>query len=399
MFFFRKLFLWVLALGLVEATFAHNPDTVLEKNISFIENKGQWEEEVLFKLAYQNSTLFFERNGVTHVLIDPKGLEEIQSSKFTRKPISTTLNAHAYRLSFRNALPSPQINGIHKKSYYHNYYLGNDPTRWKSEVPLYQSIEYQELYQGISLHYFEQDHLLKYEFEIAPHANPKQIKMVYEGDVKLTIQGGMLFIKTSVGEVREMQPYAYQLDNQGNKKEISCRFKLQKNSVTFELGDYDPTQTLIIDPTLVFSTYTGSYSDNWGFTATYDSDGNMYGAGIANSTGYPLSLGAYQTFYAGYWDIAISKFNPTGTQLLFSTYLGGAQSEMPHSLVTNHNKELYLFGTTGSSNSRSLHKPTKHNLWEVPIALPVMRSIFLKELISCLLSSIKVELNSWVRPI
>ena len=141
--------------------------------------------------------------------------------------------------------------------------------------------------------------------------------MVYEGDVKLSIKGGMLFIKTSVGEVREMQPYAYQIDNQGNKKEISCRFNLQRNSVTFELGDYDPAQKLIIDPTLIFSTYTGSTADNWGFTATYDLDGNMYGAGIANNTGYPLSLGAYQNFYAGYWDIAISKFNPTGTQLLF----------------------------------------------------------------------------------
>lgn len=350
MLFLRKLFFWVLAFCLIEAASAHDLDSVLEKNISFIENIGQWEDEVLFKLAYQNSTLFFERHGVTHVLIDPKGLEEIRNSKFTRKPVSPTLNAHAYRLSFRDALPSPKINKYHKKSYYHNYYLGNDPTRWKSEVPLYQAIEYQELYRGINLRYFEQEYLLKYEFEIAPYADPGQIKMVYEGDVKLSIKGGMLFIKTSVGEVREMQPYAYQIDNQGNKKEISCRFNLQRNSVTFELGDYDPAQKLIIDPTLIFSTYTGSTADNWGFTATYDLDGNMYGAGIANNTGYPLSLGAYQNFYAGYWDIAISKFNPTGTQLLFSTYLGGAMSEMPHSLVANHNKELYLFGTTGSSN-------------------------------------------------
>ena len=108
----------------------------------------------------------------------------------------------------------------------------------------------------------------------------------------------------------------------------------------------------MIDPTVVFSSYSGSTADNWGYTATYDSHGNLYGGGIVFGVGYPLvpALGAYQTDFAGDVDIAISKFDATGSFLHYSTYIGGTAADIPHSLYVNDNDELYIFGTTGSAD-------------------------------------------------
>jgi hypothetical protein len=109
-----------------------------------------------------------------------------------------------------------------------------------------------------------------------------------------------------------------------NKFRLACNYKLIGNTVTFEFPDgYDSSVDLIIDPVLIFSSLTGSTADNWGFTATYDSQGNAYGGGIAFSAGYPMSAGAYQTTFGGSRDIAITKYAPNGNVLLFSTYLGG----------------------------------------------------------------------------
>lgn len=116
------------------------------------------------------------------------------------------------------------------------------------------------------------------------------------------------------------------------------------------MGDYDPTLTLVIDPTVVFSSYSGSTADNWGYTATYDSHGNLYGGGIGDDIGYPVSLGAYQVDFSGIWDVTISKFDASGSFLHYATYLGGSNVDVPHSLYVNDNDELYIFGTTGSSD-------------------------------------------------
>ena len=140
------------------------------------------------------------------------------------------------------------------------------------------------------------------------------------------------------------------MDKNGKEQEVECRFVLRKNTISFQLGDYDRSKELVIDPVLIFSSYSGSSADNWGFTATYDKHGNLYGGGIAFGVGYPTQVGHhYQVDYAGgSCDVAISKFDSTGSQLYYSTYLGGIAAECPHSMFVNENDELYVFGTTGS---------------------------------------------------
>src|SRR4029453_6676962 len=129
-----------------------------------------------------------------------------------------------------------------------------------------------------------------------------------------------LVIGTSVGDLKELNPYSYQYDVKG-KKEVSCKYRLKNDIVSFDIKDYDPASTLIIDPTLIFCSFTGSTADNWGFTATYGPDGGMYGGGIVMGPGFPTSPGAFQTTFggggssgcfSGNIDIGIIKLSPDG---------------------------------------------------------------------------------------
>jgi gliding motility-associated-like protein len=197
---------------------------------------------------------------------------------------------------------------------------------------------------------------MKYDFIVSPGGNYKNIEIEYNGADDLYIENGVLYVKTTITDIIENKPFAYQIID-GEKVEVQCNFKLRKNILKFSLPNgYDKTKDLIIDPVLIFSSYSGSTADNFGFTATYDTLGQTYGAGIVFGTGYPTSTGAYDNTYNGVIsavptvDIGISKFNATGTALLYSTYIGGSGGEAPHSLVTNDAGELYVFGTTGSSN-------------------------------------------------
>ena len=168
------------------------------------------------------------------------------------------------------------------------------------------------------------------------------------------IENGVLYVKTTITDIIENKPYAYQIIN-NEKIKVECNYKLRKNILKFEFPNgYDKSNTLIIDPVLIFSTYSGSTAANYGFTATYDTLGFTYAGSIVFGTGYPTTTGAYDTTYSGLGttptDIGISKFNANGSALLYSTYIGGSGDEAPHSLVTNNAGELYIMGSTASNN-------------------------------------------------
>ncbi|HNB82279.1 MAG TPA: PKD domain-containing protein, partial [Chitinophagaceae bacterium] len=160
-------------------------------------------------------------------------------------------------------------------------------------------------------------------------------------------------------ELTEWKPYCYQ-NIEGVRKEVSCAFQLKNGQLGFQAGkEYNPDYDLIIDPTLVFCTFTGSTADNWGFTATNDTLGNFYAGGIVSGIGYPVSTGAFQLSYGGGTttsgsqfpcDVGISKFNTTGNTLLFATYLGGLDNEQPQSIIVDNNQNLCIAGRTYSNN-------------------------------------------------
>ena len=130
---------------------------------------------------------------------------------------------------------------------------------------------------------------------------------------------------------------------------MEARFAAIDDVVSFSFPKgYDKSSRLIIDPELIFSTYSGSTADNWGFTATYDDEGNLYSGGIVADTGYPVTTGVFQPDHGGEWDVGILKYDPTGKNLLWATYLGGTFSETPQSIIVNSKGELIIYGTTSS---------------------------------------------------
>lgn len=321
---------------------------------SFVENKGQWPEIVCFRSLFRGGAVYFEKNCVTYNMQNREQVEELMGRKFgvpDNRPLNPMLDMYAYRVYFAGCNEHVCVSGSGLHPEYHNYYLGNDPTHWASGVRLYDTLCYHQLYDGIDLKYYFSKSSFKYEFCVKPGIRPEQIRMQYEGTDRLRLKSGNLVIRVGEFEAVELKPYAYQLYANGARETVDCQFVLKDNQVHFHIGKYAADRALIIDPILVFCSYTGSFADNWGYTATYDKHGNLYGGGSVFEQGYPFKTGSYQIDFAGgSCDIGITKFTASGDSILFSTYLGGKRSEVPHSLVVNDNDELYVLASTSSWN-------------------------------------------------
>lgn len=333
-------------------------DSLSGNDITFIENKGQWDNRVLYKAEINGGSIYLERGGLTFDLRDQEAFSRFVGYKTlsrevrqSQPPPTGWVDHFAYRVKFSKALPNPKVTASDPQPGIYNYFLGDDPAKWASGVNRYTEVHYEGIYPGIDLLISRDVSLFKYEFHCAPGGNPDNIRMEYEGVEDLSLRYGNLYVKTPFGTVFELKPYAWQMVN-GEKKEIRCNFKLKGNVLTYDIGRYNHALPLIIDPPVrVFASYTGSTADNWGYTATYDDFGNLYDGGNVFGNGYPITTGAYQTNYAGASsDIVISKFSNTGTALVYSTYLGGSGTEVPHSLIVNALGQLFILGSSGSSN-------------------------------------------------
>lgn len=341
----KQTFIFI-CLAFVLATAVHarqSRDTLgVGTRVYFAENKGQWDSKILYQSQLHNAAIFLERNCFTIAL-----REKAPADAPFHHAIGHRM--HAYKMRFVGASTSTALKGENPDICYDNYYIGNDPSRWASHVARYLDITYDGLYPGIDLHIHSASVALKYDFILSPEADPEAIAIAYDGPDRLFIRDGNLIVSTSVGDVVELQPFAYQIIS-GDTIEIASRYRLKGHTVSFDIGPYDHRFPLIIDPTLHFSTYTGSTADNWGTTAAYDSYKNTYTAGLVFGIGYPVSTGAYDSGYSGNADIGIFKFDTSGTQRLFATYLGGLRADMPHSMYVNSFDELLIFGTTGSED-------------------------------------------------
>lgn len=320
----------------------------------FIQNKGQWAEPFLYKAPLPGGELYLEKGRLVYTFWDVQKktavLDAMHHPDGEGRVTDALVNAHGLYINFLNSSAAPGITGSDAYSHYYNYFQSPDRQRWQGGVQAYRKVNYHHLYPGIDLDFYTQDRQLKYDFVLSPGAEVQHIRLQYEGAERMWIEDGRLRVKTSVNEWIEQKPFAYQLIN-GEKRAVTCNYRLQKNVVSFELGEYDHSLPLVIDPALIFSTYSGSQKDNWGFTATYDGQGNMYGGGIVlGGNAYPSQPGSFQlNFGGGIYDVLICKFNSTGNNLLYYTYLGGDKGEAPFSLVCNAQNELYVLGVTGSS--------------------------------------------------
>ncbi|MEQ9300206.1 MAG: PKD domain-containing protein [Cyclobacteriaceae bacterium] len=314
-------------------------------NAVFIENKGQWPASVRYAADIPGGRLYFEQDGLTYAFNDQNishnHAGNLGSARLRTK--STGSEATSIKVKFENANLSSLARSGEAITQF-NYYIGNDPDRWGEGCRAYSTITYQNLYEGIDLHFYTSEKGLKYDLNLSEGADPSQIKFAYSGQVGMHIEDECLFLNTGQGTITENRPIAYQ-----QNKDVAASYRLDKNIMSFEFPQgYDPSKPLTIDPELIFSTFSGSISDNFGYTACFDDSGNLYSGGIVFGSNFPTTVGS---FYAGgHTDNLILKYDSLGENLLYATFLGGLSEEAPHSLVVDNSNELLIMGSTGSPN-------------------------------------------------
>jgi hypothetical protein len=318
--------------------------------LSFVPNVGQAAAPVQFQANSLNGTLFFTPDAVVLSLPVPdvdKPAEQPFEPLALPDRESTAVNT--LRLRFEGANSSPHLSGTDAQPGVVNYFRGNDPSRWRTDVPTYGTVIYHDLYPGIDLRYDGAGGSLKGTYTVAAGADPARIRWRYEGAEAVTLEGAELRVRLPGGNVlAERAPVAWQ-EVEGTSKPVDIAYVLAADgSVSFSLGAYDTTYPLQLDPELVYSTYLGGNGDDIVNDVATDNEGNVYIVGRTDSTHFPVS-NPYQSTHVS-TDAFITKFNPAGTALVYSTYLGGSDIEEGYSIALDSDGNVYVTGDTYSSD-------------------------------------------------
>lgn len=327
---------------------AHPPTKV-----EYVENRGQWPQQVLYKGLVNGAVVFLEQDALTWVKHE-EGVHAWMHDSHMLDPeemAARTWKGHAWRVRFDGA-SVPTMRTAERSPAYHNYFIGNDPAKWAGEVPLHGEVVYEGLWPGIDMRMYGVEGSMKYDLVIAPGADPAAIAFAYDGvDGLRTGPGGDLLVATSVGDIIEKAPLAFYADARGGT--VPCRFMIEGSTVRFHFPQgHDASRPVTIDPLLLASTLSGATgASNYGHCATYDDAGNIYVGSRSYGAGYPATVGAFQmTFGGGGTDVAVSKYNPDGSQLVYASYLGGSSGDAPHSLIVTSGGELCVFSSSSSSD-------------------------------------------------
>lgn len=339
-------------------------------NLFFIKNNGQWSDSVNYAWLGNGVNMFFCANSIVYDFFEApsstnnKELCEANSHLLTNAhslemshPKLETDKRHAIKMSFlnnTNNLSKMTLIAENKIETYFNYYLGNDKTKWKTRVPAFERLIYKNVFHNIDLIYYFVDGNLKYDYIASPGSNVNDIEMLIEGaDIHHSSDGGIDYAIT-VGSFQEESPYAYQVSKNSKKEtSVDVSFDIKNNLLRFKLGEYDSTQILVIDPTLLFATYSGDpIGAISGAGTTVMSNGNVVATGLIANSGFPPFPGAYQlnAVPGAAFNYGINIFNSTGTTLLASTYLGGNAQEYPHFVKCTETDEIVIYGFTQSGN-------------------------------------------------
>ena len=345
-------------------------------NIEFVENKGQWDSRAKFRGEIGNGAIYMTANGFRTLLYNMDDLDRITNDHHGAKPGSgysnvntrkapslpsgdlgglkpeDALRMHAFEVSFVGGGAQTVIEPDKILPGYNNYFIGKDPSKWASECKAYQGVNYRNIYPNIDIRYYTYNGQLKYDIVVHPGGDLGQVQMRYDGVDRLSLKKNQLIAATTVGDVTQPAPYSYTFDPQKGKTEVSCKYVItDANTVSFKVSGADPGATLIIDPSVVFCTFTGSRVSNWGFTATPGPGGTMFVGGIVFGDSEPWAKGPLQPAYGGgQFDVGIMKITSNGGGKVYATFLGGSDSETPHSLFSDPQGNLVVLGRTYSGN-------------------------------------------------
>ena len=380
----------------LSATFSNLP-------LAFTQNNGQWPDSILFRANAGGATMWFTKSGAYYQFtrhierpsveadpcvglcidsfaganpdqrvgpcdpsfmgdnpdprtnlganLDPRanlGAPPLAGVKDRFGHENDSLETMMIKASFVDANPDPRIAGGDKMDYKCNYFLGNDSSKWHTDVPNYDFVVFEGIYAGIDLKYYGNGRQLEYDFIVSPGADYSQINIRYEGAKSLAVnESGALVVKTDWGTVTEMPPNIYQIID-SKKSEIRGKYYLlAENAFGFRLDDsYNPAFSVTIDPALAYSTYLGGSLNQYPWDIAVDETGCAYVTGITNASDFPTTVGAYDVTYNYTSDVFVTKLNSTGNGLVYSTFLGGYQGDQGYGIAVDAAGCAYVSGTT-----------------------------------------------------
>ncbi|MFI5219077.1 MAG: SBBP repeat-containing protein [Bacteroidia bacterium] len=325
----------------------------VKKNKFYIENKGQWDKKAAYLIRTNGLDGWVLSNG--NMLLDFYEISKPQSADgnffpgiILKKPERAERTGHRIIFQWQNNEQPLLFKNARQQEGYYNYLIGNDLSKHASYVGLFGEITGYSLYPGIDMRYYSDKGSMRYDLIVRPGSDPSQIKLKITGADAIRSQNGAVFFKTSLGEIQMNDLYVYEKET---KKQVSCNWIIKNdNELIFSIGDYDKSRTLVIDP-VIFSTYLGGGNADYGYGFTIDSNGNSYITGSTMSQDFDVTPGAYQSGYGGgSLDIFITKLNPTGTSLIYSTFIGGAKGEYSFGIAVNGNGNSFITGSTYSTD-------------------------------------------------
>ncbi|HEV7398081.1 MAG TPA: SBBP repeat-containing protein, partial [Pyrinomonadaceae bacterium] len=298
--------------------------------LSFEINRGQTDGQVKFLSRGDGYKLFLTSNEAVLALTQKGSQPDVLTMRLV------AANSHP-EIEGRDLLPGKS-----------NYLIGRNPANWRNSVSTYARVYYHDVYEGIDLVYYGNQGQLEHDFIVAPGANADAIAFTFEGAQNIsTDKDGNLSVQTRSGQVTLQKPIVYQMTN-GARQEIASSYCVGRNNVSFQVGDYDQGQPLIIDPVLVYSTPLAGNSQDSGNAIAVDAAGNAYVTGETSSTNFP-AVNSIDTSLGGAKDAFVVKLNPAGA-VVYSTYLGGTGIDSGFDIAVDSANNLYVAGRTSSTD-------------------------------------------------
>jgi hypothetical protein len=317
--------------------------------LSFELNEGQTDQRVRFISHGPGYNLFLTATGAVLNLRNPiERPEKFKAPDSAEQPLKT--KTYTLQLQMIGANPAAQVAGQDELPGKVNYFVGNDPVNWHVNVPTYRKVRYEEIYPGIDLIYYGNQRDLEFDFAVDPGANPRAIKLRFEGADRMSVEpSGDLMLSIKERKLRLHKPTIYQLTDAGGRREIQGKYVIRGNEVRFSIAGVDARQSLIIDPVISYGTYLGGGRDEFASGIAVDSSGNAYIIGSTESNvDFPTTPGAFQTTGASFGNAFVSKLDPTGSSLVYSTYLSGSMSAAGTAIAVDASGNAYVTGSTTS---------------------------------------------------
>jgi len=252
------------------------------------------------------------------------------------------------RLHLAGANPHPQVVGLDRLPGVSNYFIGRDQRHWRTNVPAYARVAYRNIYLGVDLVYYGNQGRLEYDLVIAPGATPQTIRLAVAGARHMQIDGaGNIALRLAAGDLRQIKPMIYQQVN-GARHVITGHYvALVDHTIGFQIGFYDRHRPLIIDPSLVYSTYLGGSGDDVGTSIAVDAAGAAYVTGSTYSSDFPTTPGAFSSTHA---EAFVTKLSASGAALVYSTYFGGSGGDRANGIAVDGTGATYITGETFSTD-------------------------------------------------